>query len=81
MPRFEIVLSRVPKSTGVPGEHRIVLGRLASVLATVLTSLVALALVTVAVVLGSLIAGAIIAIILIALLMALLRGTFVALRR
>jgi hypothetical protein len=81
VPRFEIVLSRVPKSTGAPGERRIVLGRLVSVLAIVLTALVALALVTVAVVLGSLIAGAIMAIILVALLEALLRGTFVALRR
>lgn len=80
VPRFEIVLSRTLTRSGAPGERRIVLGRLASILAAALTALVATGVVIVAIVLGYLIAGAIVATILVAFLVALLRGAFVALR-
>ncbi len=82
MPRFEIVLSRARNPQGgAPGERRFVLGRVASLLVSALTALIAVAVVALALVLGYLVAAAIIAAVIVALLVALLRGAFVALRR
>jgi fatty acid desaturase len=80
MGRFEIVIfGKRPGETG-PDVRRVTLGRIGTIVAaTLLTLLAAVALVA-ALVLGYVVAGLIVAALLVALLVALVRGAFQSLR-
>lgn len=79
MRRFEIVVSRKPGSG--TGARRLVLGRFGSMVATVLSALLAIGLTTAALILGYLVAGLLLAVLFLAVLIAMVRGAFRALPR
>lgn len=80
--RFEIIVSGEPqRSAGAGGKRWMVLGRLGSMLAAVLSAVLAIGLVIGALVLGYLIAGLVLAVFFLVGLLAMVRSAFRALSR
>lgn len=80
--RFDIIVSgEAEGASAAGGKRRRALGRFGSLLATVLSALLAIGLVTTALVVGYLIAGLVLAVLFLVLLLAMARTAFLALRR